>query len=115
MEFYYNFSTKQIVDPLAKYTHFFINPHMMDSFTRLNLGEKMEKCQEKMELVIRKPNGLPVIIMPLSILELIDVHVSMQRDGFIITKRLPSERLMRLYAKFTDENHLIRIDSVLIS
>ena len=115
MEFYYNFTTKEQVNPLEKYTHFFINPYMIDSFAKLRLAEKMEDNESQMELNIRKPNGVPVIVMPLSLLELDNVHVNMQRDGFIVTKRLPSNTLMRIYMKFTDENHLIRIDSVLFS
>jgi hypothetical protein len=115
MEFYYNFTEKQQVNPLEKYTHFFINPYMIDSFAKLRLAEKMEGKEDEINVNIRKPNGLPVIIIPLNLLELDNVHVNMQRDGFIVTKRLPSNTLMRIYMKFTDENHLIRIDSVLIS
>ena len=115
MEFYYNFTTKQQVNPLEKYTHFFINPYMIDSFSKLRLAEKIEGKEDQIQVNIRKPNGIPIIIIPLNLLELDDVHVNMQRDGFIVTKRLPSNTLMRIYMKFTDENHLMRIDSVLFS
>lgn len=110
MEFYYNFTTKQQVNPLDGITHFFVNPYMMASFKLLNLGVKITDTD--VDLKIQASTGLPIVIIPIEVLELNNVHVKMTDNGFTLTKRVGNNR-QTIYIKFTDKQHIVRIDSVL--
>lgn len=110
MEFYYNFTTKQQVNPLDGITHFFVNPYMMESFKSLNLAVKITDVD--VDLVIQSSTGLPVVIIPIEVLKLENVHVKMTDNGFILSRRTEHGK-RTIYAKFTDKQHIIRIDSVL--
>lgn len=118
MEFFYDFNSKQVVNPLDKITHFFVNPYMMNSWKLLGLGEKISDC----ELIIQESTGLPIIILPISLLNLEKVHVKMDSDGeMLITNRIDNRSgvknffiTQKIYAKPTDQKHIVRIDTVLI-
>lgn len=107
MEFYYNFNTHQTVNPLDSITHFYVNPYLMESFKSLNLDVKIG--DKDVELCFQ--NGLPLIIIPIEVLDLSNVQVKMTSDGYIISKRL-ARVTQKIYVKLTNEKHIIRIDSV---
>lgn len=110
MEFYYNFNTKQQVNPLEGITHFFVNAYMMASFKLLGLGDKLAGID--VELSIQSSTGLPIVIIPIEVLQLENVHVKMTDNGFILTKRIEFGK-QTIYIKFTDMKHIVRVDSVL--
>ena len=117
MEFFYNFSSKQVVNPLERITHFFVNPYMMDSWKMLGLGDKVDNC----DVVIQESTGLPIIILPISLLGLEKVHVKMESNGnMLITNRIDNRSgvknffiTQKIYAKPTEQPHVVRIDTVL--
>lgn len=119
MEFFYNFNSNQVVNPLEGITHFFINPYMIGSWKMLELGEKITEC----DLVIQESTGLPIVILPISLLGLEKVHVKMESNGnMLITNRIDNRSgvknffiTQKLYAKPTEQKHVIRIDTVLNS
>jgi len=117
MEFFYNFNSKQVVNPLDKVTHFFINPYQIDSWKTLGLGDKVKDCDD----VIQESTGLPIIILPIELLELINVHVKMEKNGnMTVTKRTNNLSGVKnfyinttLYIKPTSQSHIVRVDTVL--
>lgn len=110
MEFYYNFNTHKTINPLDGITHFFVNPYMMESFKSLGLAVKIENTN--VDLVIQESTGLPIVIIPIEILKLDNVHVKMTDNGFILSKRTGYGK-QTIYVKFTDKQNIVRIDSVL--
>ena len=117
MEFFYNFDSKQVVNPLDKVTHFFINPYQISGWKILNLADKVKDC----DVVIQESTGLPIIILPISVLELNQVHVKMEKNGeMIVTKKTNNRSGVKnlyitttLYIKPTDQPHIVRVDTVL--
>jgi hypothetical protein len=107
--FFYDFNTKKQVNPLDGITHFFVNPYMPESFRALNLGNKIINNQVETDLVIQESTGLPVIILPIELLDLSMVKVKVE-DNLNMTVYTPQKRL---YMKPTNEPHIVRIDSVL--
>ena len=110
MEFYYNFTSKKQINPLDGITHFFVNPYMMESFKSLGLAVKITDTD--VDLVIQASTGLPIVIIPIGLLKLENVHIRMTDNGFILTKRIGNGK-QTIYIKFTDKQHIVRIDSVL--
>jgi hypothetical protein len=111
MEFFYDFNSNQVVNPLDRITHFFVNPYMIGSWKMLGLDKKVSDC----EVVIQESTGLPIIILPISLLNLEKVHVKMENNGnMLITNRL-SKVTQKIYAKPTEQKHIVRIDTVLNS
>ena len=111
MEFFYDFNSNQVVNPLDRITHFFVNPYMIGSWKMLGLDKKVSDC----EVVIQESTGLPIIILPISLLNLEKVHVKMENNGnMLITNRL-SKVIQKIYAKPTEQQHIVRVDTVLNS
>ena len=109
MEFFYNFNSSQVVNPLDRITHFFVNPYQIGSWKMLGLGDKASDC----DVVIQESTGLPIIILPISLLNLNKVHVKMESNGnMLITNKL-SKVTQKIYAKPTEQQHIIRVDTVL--
>ena len=117
MEFFYNFNSKQVVNPLDNVTHFFINPYQIGSWKTLGLGNKVKEC----DVVIQESTGLPIIVLPIELLELNDVHVKMEKNGdMVVTKRTNNLSGVKnlyitttLYIKPTEQSHIVRVDTVL--
>jgi hypothetical protein len=119
MEFFYNFNSKQVVNPLDKVTHFFINPYQISGWKTLNLGDKVfgKEC----DFVIQESTGLPIIILPIELLELNNVHVKMEKNGnMTVIKRTNNLSGVKnlyitttLYIKPTEQSHIVRVDTVL--
>lgn len=117
MEFFYNFESKQVVNPLDKITHFFINPYQLGGWKTLGLGDKVKEC----DVVIQESTGLPIIILPISVLELNEVHVKMEKNGnMTVTKKTNNRSGVKnlyitttLYIKPTEQSHIVRVDTVL--
>lgn len=117
MEFFYDFNSKQVINPLDKVTHFFINPYQMSSWKTLNLGDKVKDC----DVIIQASTGLPIIILPIELLELINVHVKMEENGNMkITRKTNNFSGVQnffitttLYVKPTAQSHIVRVDTVL--
>jgi hypothetical protein len=117
MEFFYDFNSKQVINPLDKVTHFFINPYQMSSWKTLNLGDKVDDC----DVVIQESTGLPIILLPIELLELSNVHVKMEENGNMKITRKTNNRsgiqnffmITTLYVKPTTDSHIVRVDTVL--
>jgi hypothetical protein len=117
MEFFYDFNSKQVINPLDKVTHFFINPYQMSSWKTLNLGDKVDDC----DVVIQESTGLPIILLPIELLELSNVHVKMEENGNMkITRRTNNRSGVQnffitttLYVKPTADSNIVRVDTVL--
>lgn len=111
MEFFYNFNSKQVVNPLDKITHFFVNPRMIDSWLSLKLGDKVKDC----DVVIQESTGLPIIVLPISLLDFKTIRVKIEDNGnMLITNKLNEFSVQKLYVKPTEQEHIVRIDTVLI-
>lgn len=105
--FIFDFKQNKSVLPLEGVTHFFINPYMYgSSWTSLRIGNKLNGIDA--DLVIQESTGLPLIILPLSILDLGKCMIKLNDDfsGRIINGR------QTIYFKTTEQDHIIRIDSV---
>lgn len=117
MEFFYNFNSNQIVNPLDRITHFFVNPYMIGSWKMLGLDKKVTDC----DVVIQESTGLPIIILPISLLNLENVHVKMENNGnLLITNKINNRSgvqnffvTQKIYAKPTEQSHIVRVDTVL--
>lgn len=88
--FIYDFNTqKTVTNPLEGITHFYATPYDMASIWQsLNLGDKL--IDEECELFIQAGTGLPVIILPLSLLNLGRCSITMRDDlsgGKIVGRR----------------------------
>lgn len=111
---YYDFQTKKVIDPLESITSFYINPYMPEGNQMLDIEKKLRALPgvSLSDMTCFFIKGIPVLIMPLSLLNLSRVHVtfsSTDDDKIIIRK----DRL-KLYVKlFKDNPSLVRIDSVL--
>lgn len=116
---YYDFQTKKVIDPLESITSFYVNPYMPETNKMLGIEEKIQLYPENMGVADSQVNvsvsfvkGIPVLIMPIALLNLSRVHVtfsSVDDDKIIIRQ----DRL-KLYVKlFKDNPSLVRIDSVL--
>ena len=113
MEFFYNFKEGKIVNPLDKVSHFYVNPRIIDSWKTLELGDKLAEGDD---IVVKIIGGLPVIILPISLLTLNVVHIKVNVDGgMIITTDVRAGGIvtLKIYAKPTEDATVIRVDSVL--
>lgn len=112
---YYDFQTKKVIDPLESITSFYINPYMPEGAQILGIEEKLKQLPDVSlaELITCSfVKGIPVLIMPLSLLDLSRVHVTFSStdDEKIIIRQ---DRL-KLYVKlFKGNPSLVRIDSVI--
>ena len=114
MEFFYDFNSKQVVNPLDKITKFFINPLMMESWKTLRLGDKIDNIN--CDVVIQEKTGLPIIILPIEILELNQCSVKLRNDGsMVIDKKGMNNCIITLYVKPTSMVDVVRIDTVLVT
>lgn len=79
--FMYDFSNgKTITNPLDGVTHFYVSPYDLPTvWILLNIGEKAKDCPD-VDLVIQTHTNLPIIIMPLSILNLGKCMIKMYDD-----------------------------------
>lgn len=106
--FYYSFDTKQVVNPLDSITHFYVNPYMPDSTRLLNLQQKANDVTSLQ--VDWTASGIPVVVFPISVLDLKTVVVSVSSEDKIIIKK----GNLKIYLKLTADPSLARIDSVLV-
>jgi hypothetical protein len=113
MEFYYDFNSKQVVNPLDKITKFFINPLMMEGWKTLRLGDKIDSIN--CDIVIQEKTGLPIIMLPIELLNLKQCKVKLRDDGSIIIYTTMGNSSLRLYVKPTSMVDVVRIDTVLVT
>jgi hypothetical protein len=105
--FLYDFNKGKSIDPLQGVTHFYVNPYQLaDSWKTLNLGNKVDGID--IELVIQESTGLPVIIIPIKVLNLGRCMIKLNEDfsGKISTGK------QSIYFKPTEQDHIICINSV---
>lgn len=99
--FMFDFSNgKTITNPLDGVTHFYVSPYEVPAvWTLLNIGSKVTDLD--VDLVIQTHTNLPVIVMPLSILNLGRCMIRINDDlsgGKISTGK------KSLYFRFTEQN-----------
>lgn len=111
MDFMYDFNSKQVVNPLDKVTKFFINPLIMESWKTLRLGDRIKG---EHDVVIQEKTGLPIIILPIELLELNQCRVKLRDDGSMIIHTRMGNNNLRLYVKPTEMVNIVRIDTVLV-
>jgi hypothetical protein len=89
-----------ITNPLDGVTHFYVSPYEVpEVWTLLNIGSKVTDLD--VDLVIQTHTNLPVIVMPLSILQLGRCIIKLNDDmggGKICTGK------KSLYFRFTEQN-----------
>lgn len=107
--FMFDFSNgKTITNPLEGITHFYVSPYEVPSvWTLLNLGDKVDGMD--LDVVLESHTNLPVIIMPLSILNLgkciIKLHDDMSGGKISTGKR-------NIYFRFSNGVNTICITGV---
>ena len=109
MNFYYDFSSMKETNPLDGVTHFYVNPYMMESFKALHLAEKTIGMD--LHVTIQPSMQLPVIVLPISILNLGKCKVKINHDLSMIVYTKNAQ----IYMKPTADSNVVRIDSVLYS
>lgn len=104
--FLYDFSKGKSVDPLQDVTHFYVSPYQMDLWRTLSLAHKV--ADTEVELVIQDSTGLPVILIPITALNLGKCMVRLNDDfsGKISTGK------RSIYFRPTEQDHIICISSV---
>jgi hypothetical protein len=105
---FFNFNTKTEVNPLENVDTFFINPYMLEGYKTLNIREKIMNLDET---IVNFYNDLPVVLLPISVLDLGVVQIKYDEysnGGKIIKGKLT------LYFSFTESDNIIRINSVLV-
>jgi hypothetical protein len=106
--FLYDFSKNKEVSPLEGVTHFYISPYSMDAWTTLNIGKKI--TDEDVELVIQTSTNLPIIIMPISLLNLGKCMIRLNED---FSGKITSGN-KTMYFSTTAQDHIICISTVII-
>jgi hypothetical protein len=106
----YDFKTgNTITNPLEGVTHFYASPYDMASiWTLLSIGKKVNGNVE-VEAVLHGPNELPIIIVPISILNLGRCIIRINDDlsgGKISTGK------QSIYFRFSEIDHAICITGV---
>ena len=104
MQTFFNFTTKTVVNPLEKITHFFNSPYMPDNMRLLNLAKKLEKLPDVTTSVTE--NGHIVILFPIEVLVNGDCLIQWKsEDSFCINRSI--------YCKIVGvERNIVRIDTV---
>jgi hypothetical protein len=104
--FLYDFSEGKSIDPLQDVTHFYVSPYQMDIWKSLNLADKTKDTE--LDVVIQDSTGIPVIIIPLSLLNLGKCMIRLNDDfsGKICTGK------RSIYFRPTEQDHIICISSV---
>ena len=104
--FFYDFTQNKSFNPLEDITHFYVSPYQMELWKTLNLAVKLS--DKEVELVIQENTGLPLVIVPITVLNLGKCSVSLNQDlsGKISTGRRD------IYFSRTKQDHLICISSV---
>jgi hypothetical protein len=104
--FLYDFSKGKSIDPLQGVTHFYVSPYQMDIWRSLNLALKVQDTE--IEVVIQDATGIPVILVPITALNLGKCMVRLNDDfsGKISTGK------RSIYFQPTKQDHIICISSV---
>lgn len=101
MRTFFNFKTKQSVNPLLKITHFFTNPYMPENQVKLNLTSLIGVRN----VFISEHRRFVVTLFPIEHLVKGDCFIKWTHvDSFTINNKI--------YCKIVDEN-TIRIDTIL--
>lgn len=101
MQAFFNFKTKQSLNPLLKVTHFFTNPYMPENQVRLNLASLIGMNN----VFISEHKGFVITLFPIEHLIKGNCLINWRDiDSFVINKKI--------YCKLVDEN-TIRIDTIL--
>lgn len=107
--FMYDFKTgNTITNPLEGVTRFYVSPYEMASvWTLLSIGEKIEHTS--IDLVVLKENKLPVIVVPISILNLGRCMIRINDD---LTGGKISTGKKSIYFRFIEDDDTICITGV---
>lgn len=107
---FYDFKSKQEVNPLDKVTTFFIDPNSPTYYKSLNIEEKLANLDET---TVAFWKGMPTLVLPIDILELgvTQVHFNEDFSGKIISRG--SKVTTTLYFQPTENESIIRITTVL--
>jgi hypothetical protein len=106
---HFDFKNKRSVNPLEKVDLFFINPYEMSSAKLLCLENKVKHGSNA---TIAFCKGMPVVLFDLSILGLKTCVVKWINNGGIIHSRNNSDGETKIYFSWTDEENIIRINTV---
>lgn len=103
---FFNFSTKQCINPLETIEHFYTNPYMPDNHKLLNLVEKLKKLESNGGSICttNAPSGHVVTLFPIEMLVEGNCVVKWrEHDSFVINGSI--------YCKIIDDK-IIRVDTV---
>lgn len=104
--FFYDFKQGQTVNPFDGVTHFYVSPYQMDIWKTLNLADKIG--EDEVELVIQGSTGIPVILVPITCLNLGKCMVKLNED---FSGKIYSGK-RTIYFRSTEQDHIICISTV---
>lgn len=107
---FYDFKSKQEVNPLDKVTSFFIDPHNPNNYKLLDIEEKITDLDET---TVGFWKGMPTLVLPIETLNLgvTQVHFNDDFSGKIISRG--SKVTTTIYFQPTENETRIRITTVL--
>lgn len=104
--FIYDFKQGKTVDPFAGITHFYVSPYQMEMWKTLNLAHKVQDTE--VDVVIQENTGIPVIVLPISLLNLGKCMVRLNDD--FSGKITMGKR--SIYFQPTQQDHVVCITNV---
>jgi len=104
--FLFDFNQGKTISPLEGVTHFYVSPYQMDIWRTLNLATKVGNTE--VDLVIQESTGLPIIILPITALNLGKCMIRLNDD--FSGKLTMGKR--SIYFHPTEQDHIICISTV---
>jgi len=107
---FYDFETRQQVNPLDNVKSFIIDPRNPDNYKLLNIEEKITNLDET---TVAFWKGMPTLLLPIEALDLgvAQVHFNDDFSGKIISRG--SKVTTTIYFQPTENESIIRITTVL--
>jgi hypothetical protein len=106
--FFYDFKQGQTVNPFDGVTHFYVSPYQMDIWKTLNLADRIECTDTNIEVVIQHSTGIPVLLVPITALNLGKCMVKLNED---FSGRIYSGK-KTIYFRSTEQDSVICITTV---
>lgn len=109
---FYDFTSKQQVNPLDKVSYFIIDPHQPENYKNLKIEQKISDLSETTVIFWK---GMPTLVLPVELLELglTQVHFNEDGSGKIIKQGNCYRSKTILYFQPTENDTIIRITTVL--